>query len=152
MPYTEIKSRNNKKYFYRVLSVRQGRRVNKKRIYLGADLPDSELAKKETSADEQFKAIKVSKTLDSIKEKIIPILKKSKVKKAGIFGSYARGEQRKNSDIDILIQPPKDMGLSFFALERELGEKLKRKVDLITYNGIYHLLRKRILNDEVRLI
>ena len=50
------------------------------------------------------KKIKKAETLASIKRKIIPILKKNHVVRAGIFGSYARGEQKKNSDIDILIK------------------------------------------------
>ncbi|KHO50976.1 MAG: hypothetical protein QT05_C0047G0025 [archaeon GW2011_AR13] len=42
--------------------------------------------------------------LDSIKLKIARILKNYGVVRAGIFGSYARGEQKKDSDIDILIE------------------------------------------------
>lgn len=84
--------------------------------------------------------------------KIVPILKKSGVKKAGIFGSYARGDAKKNSDIDILIQPPKGMGLKFIGLELELEEKLRRKVDLITYRSISPYLKKYILADEIRIL
>ena len=43
-------------------------------------------------------------TIASIKRKIVPLLKQEGIKKAGIFGSYARGEAKKNSDIDILIE------------------------------------------------
>ncbi len=50
----------------------------------------------------QPKKIKIIKNIQS---KIVPTLKKNGVVKAGIFGSYARGEAKKNSDIDILIQP-----------------------------------------------
>lgn len=42
-------------------------------------------------------------SLDSIKNEIIPVLKRNNIVSAGIFGSYARGQQRKNSDIDILV-------------------------------------------------
>jgi Fic family protein len=49
--YTEIQKRNGKKYYYRVQSVREGKKVAKKRIYLGADLKKKELNKKETNAD-----------------------------------------------------------------------------------------------------
>ena len=41
--------------------------------------------------------------LNELKKKIVPILKKNEVVKAGIFGSYARGQQKK-SDLDLLIQ------------------------------------------------
>ena len=45
--------------------------------------------------------------IKKMKPTIVRILKKNGVIRAGIFGSYARGEQKKKSDIDILIKPPK---------------------------------------------
>ena len=69
--------------------------------------------------------------------KIVSILKKNGVTKAAIFGSYARGDAKKNSDIDILIKPPTGIGLGFVGIKLELEEKLGRKVDLLTYNSIH---------------
>ena len=155
MAYTEIKEINGKRYYSRVISVREGKKILKKRKYLGNELKKQELEDKEKEADKElfsYKNKKIYENIDKIKLKIIPLLKKNKIKKAGIFGSYAKGEQKKNSDIDILIEAPKGIGLGFIRLERELSEKLGRKVDLLTYNGIYHLLRKRILNEEVRIL
>ncbi len=89
------------------------------------------------------------------KEKIVKILKENGVKRAGIFGSYARGEQRRNSDIDILINVPKDRKFSLLdlvALERKLKIILGIKVDLLTYKGINPLLKRIILKEEVRII
>ena len=83
---------------------------------------------------------------------IINILKKHNIKKAGIFGSYASGEQRKDSDIDILVEPSKGMGLEFFGLQLELEKKLGRKVDLVTYKYLSPYLKESILNSEVRII
>ena len=93
-----------------------------------------------------------SKKLKQITKIVVPILKKKGVKKAGIFGSYARGEAKRNSDIDILIQPRKGMGFGFFGLAIELEEKLGKKVDLVSYNGIRKELREQILKDEVKII
>ena len=95
---------------------------------------------------------KLSKTLERIKQISVPILKKNKVVKASIFGSYARGENKKTSDVDILIQPPKGMGLGFVGLKLELEEKLGKNVDLITYKYIHPLLKKSILEHEVRIL
>lgn len=89
---------------------------------------------------------------NKIKAKIIKILKKNGIKKASIFGSYARGEQNKKSDIDILIQPKKNMGFEFFGLGEELEEKLGKKVDLLTYKSIHPYLKEYILRDEVRIL
>jgi len=89
---------------------------------------------------------------EEMKKKIVKILKKNKVTKAGIFGSYARGEQKKNSDIDILVKLPKGIGFGFMGIQFELEDKLGKKVDLLTYKGISPYLKEYILNDEVRII
>ena len=89
--------------------------------------------------------------LDNLKQKIKNVLKKHNIAKAGIFGSYARGEQKKNSDVDILIEFNGSL-LKLVALERELEEKLGVKVDLLTYGGINPHLKDYILVDEVKII
>ncbi len=90
--------------------------------------------------------------LTKIKPEIVRILKHYGIKKAGIFGSYARGDQKKSSDVDILVEPKKGMGYEFFGLAMELEEKLGKKVDLISYNSISPYLKEYILKDEVRII
>lgn len=93
------------------------------------------------------------KELEIIKEKIIRILKKHKIKKAGIFGSYARGEQKKNSDVDILIEPAKGMGLlDLSGIKIELEDNLKKKVDVITYRYVHPYIKKSVLENELRII
>ena len=90
--------------------------------------------------------------LMKLKPKIVKTLKKYGVKRAGIFGSFVRGEQGKNSDIDVLIEPTKGMGLEFVGVKLELEDELGRKVDLITYKGIHPLIKREILEEEVRII
>src|SRR3989344_5776849 len=94
------------------------------------------------------------KQLQRIAKIAVPILKKSGVVKAGIFGSYARGEAKKKSDIDMLIKVgrKKFSLLDHVRLERELEEKLHKKVDLLTYNGVNLLLKNKILDEEIRII
>ena len=155
MAYTEIKKRNGKKYYYRVISIRKGKKVSKIRKYLGVDLSEKERILKEDKADKEFGLTKKNKKENStkkIKPKIIKILKKHHIKRAGIFGSYARGEQKKNSDIDILVEPAEGMGLEFIGIKLELEDKLGRKIDLVTYKGIHPLLKKQILKEEVKII
>lgn len=93
-----------------------------------------------------------NKELKKIVPVIVRTLNKYGIKNAGVFGSYARGEQNENSDVDILIEPPKDIGLGFVTISLELEDKLKRKVDLLTYRSINTLLRKNILAEEVKII
>ena len=96
--------------------------------------------------------MKNNKQISMLKRKIIPVLKKYKIKKAGIFGSYVIVEQKKKSDIDILVQPRKGMGLEFVKMGIELEEKLKKKVDLVSYKYIHPKLKDQILKEEIRII
>jgi len=90
--------------------------------------------------------------LKKIRQRIVKILKQNGIAKAGIFGSFARGEQNKGSDLDILILPPKGMGFGFVGVRLELEKELRRKVDLLSYRAIHPLLKKKILEDEVRIL
>jgi len=89
-------------------------------------------------------------SIQDIKNKIMPILKKNGVKRAAIFGSYARGEEKKRSDIDILIKYRYDNKslLDLAGLHIELEEKLKKKVDILTYDSIHPLLKDIILSEQ----
>ncbi len=155
MAYTEIKKRNKKKYYYRVISVRTGKKISKVRKYLGVNLNEKERSIKENKADNELGLVikdKKMQIIDKFKPKIIKILKKYGIKKAGIFGSYARGEARKDSDIDLLVEPAPGMGFSFYGMNLELEDELKRKVDLVTYKFISPYIKKNILREEVKLI
>lgn len=92
--------------------------------------------------------------ITQIAKRIVPLLKKYGVVRAGIFGSYARGEQKKKSDLDLLITVKKKKFslLDLIGLEIELKKKLGKKVDLLTYRGIHPSLKDRILREEVRII
>jgi len=153
MTYTEIKETNGRKYFYRVKSIRNGKKFMKQRIYIGKNLSKEELKIKEAEADNKLNSKKKLKALNGLIPKIRKILKKNNIKKAGIFGSYARGEEKKDSDIDILIQPTKDMSLlDISGIKIELEETLGKKIDIVSYNYIHPYLRNRILESEVKII
>ena len=157
MVYTETRKINGKRYYYRVISVRKGSKVFKKRVYLGREMPNSELLKKEKEADKKLlpeKMNKINKELKKIKLRIIKILRKNKVNQAGIFGSYSRGEQKKNSDIDIVVRiDDKSMSLlGFIGLKLKLENALGKKVDLIEYSALKPLIKNRILNEEIKII
>lgn len=93
------------------------------------------------------------KNIEKLTKKIIPILKRHDVVKAGIFGSIVRGESTRKSDIDILIRfKGRKSLLDLAGLEIELEKKLKRKADVLTYDSIHPLLRERILREEVRIM
>lgn len=95
----------------------------------------------------------MNKKLSLIKKITLPILKKNDVVEAGIFGSYARGENSNNSDIDMIIRFKGRKSLfDLVGLKMDLEKKLKKKVDLLTYKSIHPLLKESILNDEVKIL
>lgn len=71
------------------------------------------------------------------------------VVKIGVFGSYARGEQKETSDIDILIELSKPIGLEFLDIKYYLEEKLGISVDLVTKNSLKPQLRDQILEEVI---
>lgn len=94
-----------------------------------------------------------TKQLEEVKKIIIPILKRNGVVRAGIFGSYARGEATKKSDIDVLIQfKGRKSLLDLAGLEIELEEKLMKKVDVVTYNSLNPLIKEQVLKEEIEVL
>ncbi len=95
---------------------------------------------------------KTMKTLDEIKE----ILKDNKdalreqfgVSQLGLFGSYARGEQNPESDLDILVDFDEPVGLfEFMDLNDQLEKLTGMKVDLVTRGALKPYIGKRILSE-----
>lgn len=78
--------------------------------------------------------------------------KRYKVKELGIFGSYVRGEQKKSSDVDILVKfNPNATLFDFVGLGNYLEEKLKIKVDVVSEAGIRPELRNNIIKEVVKV-
>lgn len=93
------------------------------------------------------------KILEDIKEKAVPILKEAGVTRSSLFGSYVRGEQREDSDIDMLVDLPKEKSLlDLVRLQRKLKVSLGKNVDLLTYNAIHPLLMEYIQKDQFSII
>lgn len=68
MVYTEIKEKSGKKYYYRVQSVRKGKKVQKRRIYLGVDLDQATIKTSERNADKEFMLLSTLLTEEEVKE------------------------------------------------------------------------------------
>jgi len=85
----------------------------------------------------------------SITQKTVPVLRRYGVTRAALFGSAARGDMRPDSDVDILVQMPKNARLlDVLGLQTELEETLSRPVDLIQYDLIKPQYRPYILASQ----
>lgn len=96
------------------------------------------------------------KNLEEIKTILIPykpfLEEKFKVTELGIFGSYVRGEQTKNSDVDILVEFSKVPTLfDLVEIEYSISDKLGLPVDLVDKKSLKAALRENILNETVYL-
>ncbi|MCX5821403.1 MAG: nucleotidyltransferase family protein [Deltaproteobacteria bacterium] len=90
------------------------------------------------------------------KKEIIKIIRNSKpemeshygVQRLGLFGSYVREKQKKNSDIDILVSFNRDIDLfDFLDLREYLENRLSNKVDLVMESALKPAIGKRILSE-----
>lgn len=93
----------------------------------------------------------MNKKIRTILNNQLPFLKEQyHIKKIGIFGSFARNEQEKKSDIDILVEFNSPIGFfDFIRLENFLSEKLHRKVDLVTKKALKPAIKDEILKETI---
>lgn len=79
-----------------------------------------------------------------------PILDSHGVAALWLFGSFARDEACEDSDVDVLVEFSRPIGMfDFVRLQRELGERIGRKVELVTRAALKPQLRDRILAEAV---
>ena len=86
--------------------------------------------------------------IDDIENKITPILKRNDVEFAGLFGSRVRGEEKPDSDVDILIRYSVPKGLfETIGLQQQLSEILKTKVDLVSEKYLHPYIKPNVKKD-----
>lgn len=96
---------------------------------------------------------KTAPTIDAIREKALPVLKRHGVLQAAVFGSIARGEATEKSDLDLLVRLPNTKSLlDLVRLELDLQEALGRKVDVLTYPALHRRIREHILQEQVAIL
>ena len=90
--------------------------------------------------------------VQSIQQKTVPLFQRYGVRKAALFGSVSRGENGIKSDVDILVEMPKQSGLfDLLALQSDLEETLSRRVDLVEYDSVKPRLKPYISRDQTPL-
>jgi len=75
------------------------------------------------------------------------IFSKYGIKKLAVFGSYARGKNKKTSDVDIIVELKEPTFKNFIHLARDMENILKKKVDLLTFASLSNYLKPYILKE-----
>lgn len=88
-----------------------------------------------------------SKKIFEILQKNHYLLKKYRVKRIGLFGSYIRNESSKRSDIDLIVDFEEKTFDNFIELAFELEKIFDRKIDLLTEKGISPYILPYIKNE-----
>ncbi len=73
--------------------------------------------------------------------------------RSSLFGSYVRGDNKEDSDIDILVELPKGKSLlDLVGLEQKLEDVLGKEVDLLTYKSMSPYLKEYINNSQIQIL
>lgn len=86
------------------------------------------------------------------RDEILRLARKHGVKTLRLFGSVARGDERPDSDLDLLVkmEPGRSL-LDHIALKQDLEDLLGRDVDVVTEQSLHPRLRDRVLREAVSL-
>ena len=72
------------------------------------------------------------------------------VRKIGIFGSYSRGRQTDTSDLDLVVEFERPIGMmAFVHLRNLIADRLGIQIDLVTPDGLHPLIRDRVMHEVV---
>lgn len=88
---------------------------------------------------------------ETMTQLITDYFKTQPVVKAWLFGSFSRGEQTEDSDVDILIvlDDSQHVGMKFFGMYEDLKELLGRPVDLVTERSLAPFARESVDRDKI---
>lgn len=96
--------------------------------------------------------MRTKKDIQETLREILPELKqKYPIQTLSLFGSYSRDEHNSDSDIDILVEFSRPIGIEFVDLADELEELLDTKVDLVSKQGVKQKYLKEIENELVHV-
>ena len=94
----------------------------------------------------------ISQSLAEKREEILKVAASHGAKNLKVFGSFARGEERPDSDIDLLVEMAPDRSLlDIIAIKNALEDITHRKVDVVTEKALSPYLRDKILQDAVSI-
>ena len=97
---------------------------------------------------------KIEKIREILSEHKPELVEKYSVKEIGVFGSYVRGEEKKKSDVDVMVEfePTASIGLlKFINMENYLSDLLGTKIDLVEKSALKPRIGKHVLKEVVNI-
>jgi hypothetical protein len=94
----------------------------------------------------------IDKTLKEKRDQILAIAKQHGARNVRVFGSLARGEGKRDSDLDVLLElEPGRSLLDIVAIKQDLEDLLNTKVDVVTETAVSPYIRDQILRQAISL-
>lgn len=91
--------------------------------------------------------------LQALIDRALPVLQQNGVIRASVFGSFARGDEGQDSDLDLLVEFERSRTLlDLVSLSHELPEVVGLPVDVVTYDSIVPAMRAKILSEQVVIL
>jgi predicted nucleotidyltransferase len=93
-----------------------------------------------------------SKLIEAYRGQIVELARKRRVRAVSVFGSFSRGDETGESDIDLLVEPAERCSLlDLISLKYDIEELTGRKVDIVSKKGISPYLKDQIIAESVPL-
>ena len=90
---------------------------------------------------------------EQLKRNILGVIANYPVKKAAVYGSFARGDSTDGSDVDLLIETSKPVTIfQILQLEIDISEITRRKTDIVEYAAIKDSIRERVLAEAIQIL
>lgn len=93
------------------------------------------------------KRLTQEKVIETLKRELPYLIDHFGVKRIGLFGSFAKGIQKEDSDIDVFVEFEKPIGLKFIELAEYIEKLLNKKVDIVTSEGLRSIRLKQVARD-----
>jgi predicted nucleotidyltransferase len=108
---------------------------------------------KQQTRAQKLNTPKQQHSIARVRRTVLPILKQHDVKRASLFGSFARGEETRDSDLDLLIEFKGQKSLfDLVGLKLALEAKIHRKVDVVTYRALHPAMQNQVLHEQVVIL
>jgi predicted nucleotidyltransferase len=101
-----------------------------------------------STSHNQRKSLPINELSARLRQEMPRLRRDYAIRSLGLFGSYVRGEQKRGSDLDVLVEFEQVPGLlRFLDLERDLGRLLGIRVDLVQKEALKPAIGRRVLKE-----